>query len=232
MKLDQALHRLAENGHVTPRGLDDIERRAQGLRRRSRLQGTALAAAVLALSSWGVMRTWDATRSGPKTKEQGRLAPAAGSSASPTSSLTPLCERVDACADQDEKLSGDEEWLGARLTGAGLEYRNAFRPDGGGGHVNLRWGFQVWVLRPTEDTPELEAARWEYRPLWSSAGVTVYGSARPDSPVAYFYWRAGGVDTFVEVDWKSSAANNTDELQRVFADVIAEQEQHPYRSRG
>jgi hypothetical protein len=149
--------------------------------------------------------------------------------ASPSSDL---CDAVDACASDKKGLSRAEQWLGDRLTGAGLRYRNGYRADGGGGHVNLRWGFQIWVLRPTRASPELEASRKEHKPLWSAEGITVFGSARPGSPVAYFFWRAGGVDTWVELDWAGSKAGQPEDLREVFGRIIQAQQRHPYPYAG
>jgi hypothetical protein len=131
-------------------------------------------------------------------------------------------------------LNDAPQWLGDRLTGAGLAYRNNYRPGGGGGHVNTRWSFIIWVLRPTTGTPEETAARFEYRPLWSRNGVTIFGTGTQQSPVAYFFWRAGGVDTWLQLGWKGSEASRpealeqADDLRQVFVRIVDEQEKNPY----
>lgn len=137
------------------------------------------------------------------------------------------CAAADGCGD-DEKLAGDEAWLGDRLAGAGLDFVNGYRPDGGGGHVVREWGFQIWVLRPQGQTPEQEAAQWQQNPLWTTNGITVFGRATSKSPTAYFYWRAGGVDNFVELDWAGSRAETVDDLRGVFGRIASEQQHTPY----
>lgn len=146
-----------------------------------------------------------------------------------------ICERIhaDSCGERDG-LSQAEVWLGHRLTAAGFAYRNGYRADGGGSHNNRRWNFSIWALRPTTATPEEMASRYEYRRLWLTNGVTIFGSASTRSPTAYFYWRAGGVDTWVDLGWKASRATRPQDLQQaedlrhVFRRIIDEQERDPY----
>lgn len=228
ISLDRHLRRVASSQSISPRPLSNIEQRAAQLRSRSRVGAMLAVVVFLVAASVGVSSNWDFIWFRPQSRVSRNVAPAAQPTSAPTTNSTAICQEVDACGSENERLARDEEWLGARLAGAGMEYKNAYRPDGGGGHVNFRYGFQIWVLRPTREKPQVEAARWGYRPFWSHGGTTVYGSAGPESPVAYFYWRAGTVDTFVELDWAASEANQPDELRGVFERIIEEQEQQPY----
>ncbi|MDQ3916733.1 MAG: hypothetical protein M3323_15605 [Actinomycetota bacterium] len=224
MDLQRRLEDLAAARRRTVPPLSAIEARAGRLRARAMIAGVVAVAAVVAAASAILVRLDANPTLSPGTQGRGAVVP----TTEPSTAGGAACELGDGCASENEKLAGDEEWLGNRLKAADLEYVNAYRPDGGGGHVNRRWGFQIWVLRPQRETPEQEAARWEYQPLWRAGEVTIFGRARSASPTAYFYWRAGDVDTFVELDWPGSIANDVDDLRGVFSKVIAEQERQPY----
>lgn len=146
----------------------------------------------------------------------------------PIESSCPL--RFDACGD-DEGLPMPlaQEWLGSILDSAGVEYTNAYRPDGGGGHFSPGWGFMISVFRPTEEI-ERAVARLEMEPLWSEGEMIVYGGQYEveTSSGAYFFWRAGGVDTWVEKHWVDSGPPRPEDLRPVIARIIREQERNPF----
>lgn len=226
MDLGKRVDELTAGRHPRVPPLSSIETRAARLKLRTRILGAASVAIVIAAGSILFVRSdfgaadLDAGSGG----NRGAVVAPEPSEADTSS----LCEGVDACGSQEKGLAQAAEWLGGRLDAAGVSYIDAYRPDGGGGHVNKRWGIQIWVLRPIRETPEQEAAKWGYTPLWTGGGVTVFGRAKPDSPTAYFYWRSGGVDTFVELDWAGSVANDVHDLREVFGRIVAEQESRPY----
>lgn len=237
MNLRRELRKMADAHEHGSRELWQIVARAQKLRRRS-LAISGIAVALVVAVGFFVAQSWESPRGAGVTDRPGsRIAPAAGPGAdtpTPTRSPTTLeqvCASADGgygCGDDSELLAKGEEWLGDILRAAGLEYRNGYRPDGGGSHAVPAWGFGIHVLRPPPEIPESVAARFGHRPLWTSEGITVFGLVRDDSPMAYFYWRAGSVDTWVSLDWASSPAQTPEDLKAIFRRLIVEQQQKPY----
>ena len=239
MSLHEDLRRLFETHRPGPLPLSEIEQRARHLRNRSRARGGFVVGLLLVGSALGVANEWGrVTRSQPERGSRNEAGPATTPTPAATTSpsdRSAICERIDAdsCGER-EGLRHAERWLGDRLTAAGFTYLNGYRADGGGSHTNRRWNFSIWALRPTTATSEEVASRYEYRRLWSTHGATIFGTARKRSPLAYFYWRAGGVDTWAHVGWKASQATRPQDLQQaedlrqVFARIIEEQERNPY----
>jgi hypothetical protein len=139
-----------------------------------------------------------------------------------------VCE-LDACG-RGTPLKGGATWSAFVLKVAGLEYVNEYRDDGGGGHVVPAWNLMISALAP-EDDPSGWALAHEYRPFWKSDGITVFGSVKDSSPIGYFYWHAGGVDSAVQVGWDSEISKPHD-LSKVIGQIIVEQTRSPFTDAG
>lgn len=129
------------------------------------------------------------------------------------------CE-LDACG-RGTPLKGGASWSAFVLESAGLNYVNEYRDDGGGGHVLPAWNMIISAL-PPEDDPSGWALAHGCRPYWKSNGTTVFGSLRDSSPIGYFYWNAGGVDSAVQVGWDSEISKPQD-VHEVIDQIIGEQ---------
>lgn len=147
---------------------------------------------------------------------------------SPTQSPRPECDQIDSC-NENEGLDHAQEWLASRLQSAGLDYLNDFRADGGGGHYLPERKTLVQVLRPIRPSDEAQGSFQGYgEPLWDHNGTDVFGQSKNHSPVAYFYWRVGGVDTFAGVTWQGSGASTMQDFKQVFDKLIDSQRAQPY----
>lgn len=229
MTLARDLRNLANQAPDEIPSVTRIEDRAVRLSRRKRAaNAVALIAVVVVgvLAASQIQDLFDRSATAPVTEPP--VGPLYVPTPTPTKTSCPL--RFDACGD-DEGLPMPlaQEWLGSILNSAGVEYTNAYRPDGGGGHLSRRWGFMISVFRPTEEI-ERAAARYEKEPLWSEGDTTVYGSQyeTEDSSGAYFYWRAGGVDTSASRHWVGSGPPRPEDLRPVIARIIREQERNPF----
>ncbi len=141
--------------------------------------------------------------------------------------IYPPC-KLDSC-NENELLTHAAEWQGSALNRAGLDYINDYRDDGGGGHYVPRWNLSIQALRPTRPTPEAQASATGYGdPVSTSNGTAVFGSTDDNSPVGYFYWRAGGVDIHVEITWQGSGASHLKDLKPTFNRLIEAQQALPY----
>lgn len=134
------------------------------------------------------------------------------------------CE-LDACG-EGTPLKGGATWSASVLESAGLKYVNEYRDDGGGGHVVPAWNMMISAL-PPEDDPSGWALAHGYRPYWKSNGTTVFGSIKDSSPIGYFYWHAGGVDSAVQVGWDSEISKPQD-VHEVIDQIIGEQIRNEY----
>ena len=225
-RLDEQLKDYAERKRPRVRSIDALERRA--VRRRHRGVALQLAAAgiVVAVLAVPVSRALEdapsATSDGP------RFAAGGAQTVAPTPSDD--CGPGTQCHGGSEKLESAEQWLGSVLDAAKLTYRSSYRSDGGGGHFVPPGQFLVAALRPSEDAPVAEAAKYGHKPLATHGSTVVYGSIESD--IWYFYWRAGGVDMFAETAWPPSRRESLPKLEALFGRIIDAANDEPYPYEG
>lgn len=236
MDLGDQLKRLAEGHARRPFDLEDIELRARRARRKATITISVTILVLLVAISPVAINLWSQARRGaamgsdsPTQTEEQIASQAAGPTPTESPSLSQAeCDKFDSC-NEDEDLAHAAGWLGSALQQANLDYINDYREDGGGGHYVRRWNIMISVLRPTRATDEAQAAFLKYGdPSWSHQGTAVFASVDQNSPVAYFYWRAGGVDTFVHIEWQGSAASEMRDLKPPFDSLIDAQQEDPY----
>lgn len=229
MNLHEHLTRLSgESSPIDVRPLQEIEQRAGARRKAARVRGGIGLLLVGALAVTGISQVDWSLRDQNHT-----TAPASGGKAGvgPTSEMasqSPTPCAFDACG-PGRPLSQGKSWLAGVLDSVGLKYRDEYRDDGGGFYLLPEWKMAVWVLPPEPD-PSVWAASHEYRPLWKSHGVVVYGRAKETSQVAYLYWQAGGVITFVETGY--SQVSQPEDLREVTDRIIAQQLKDEYPDGG
>ena len=132
---------------------------------------------------------------------------------------------IDACG-RGTPLELGASWLGSVLDAAKIDYVNEYRADEGGGHFVRKWSMFVSALSPEPD-PSAWAMSHGYRPYWESNGVTVFGSHEESESHGYFYWHAGGVDTWVEFGLTRELATPQD-FRAVIVRITTEQERNTY----
>ena len=226
MDLRDRLNRLSEESPppaVLP--LEEVQRRAASRRKVARVRGGIGLLVVGALTVAGIRQVdW-------LPRDQNRTtAPAAGAPdrvGSPSESPSPCA--LDACGSQ-RPLSQGKSWLAGVLEAVDMKYRDEYREDGGGFFLVPRWQMGIWVLPPEQD-PRAWAVSHEYRPLWESHGVVVFGHVKAASQIGYLYWQAGGVDTLVEAGWNSEISQ-PDDLRGAVDRIIAEQLRREYSDEG